>query len=149
MTTDFAYERAKRVMVRWVESIADPQLNWAWDAAVGIIDVYAGLAMSRDMSFMDGLAQVWKDWYGVFDGGAANIGILGAYDEFVQSVPDDYHADIQRIVALAVECGTTRKALARGAAKAIKTELIVAPVQREAPKTPSHLQLVVNNMGHA
>jgi hypothetical protein len=149
MVSKFDGERGRRVISRWVESINDHQLNWAWAAVCGIVDVYAGLAMSRDVSFIDGQSQVWSDWFGVFEGGAGNIGVLGAYDEFIRSVPDDYHADLPRITGIAQECGKTGRALKRGEAKAIKTELIVVPVQREAPKTPSYLKLVVNNVEEA
>ncbi len=142
----FAYERAKRVMVRWVESIGDPQLNWAWEAVCGVVDVYAGLSMTTEVSFLDGQAQTWRDWLGVFDGNAANIGVLGVYDEFVQSVPDDYHSDIPRVVTLAVECATTRRAARKGESTALKTELVTVPLTRPEPKTPTYLKLIVNNV---
>ena len=34
---EFDYERAKRAMLRWVSSINNPQLNWAWEVVCGVI----------------------------------------------------------------------------------------------------------------
>jgi len=113
----FDYEKAARWIEGWVETVDHPQLTWAWDAVVGVLDVYANLNVTSDTPLSMARKELWFDWFNAWQDGDAHYGIHGVMQEFAHACPDE-HMDHQVITLNeAYDIGMGRKLAPRGGKK--------------------------------
>jgi hypothetical protein len=82
--------RARAVVARWVASVDDPQLNWAWDAVCGVLAHYAALNAPSASGLVAARREVWFDWFAAARDGEAHFGVHGVMQEFLCACPEPH-----------------------------------------------------------
>lgn len=85
----FDYTKAQAWLNGWVATVDCPELTWAWEATVGVIDLYATISIDEDDSLEAKRAELWADWFASWEGGDAHYGIHGVMQEFAHACPED------------------------------------------------------------
>jgi hypothetical protein len=133
----FDYEKATRWVNAWVATVDHPNLTWAWDVTVGVIDVYATMNLTRDNTVTANRKEMWFDWFNAWEEGDAHWGIHGMMEEFAHACPEEAQAEQVITLNEAYEIGMGRKLAPKGGKKPRK-----APEVK--PAAPA-LRVVVDN----
>jgi hypothetical protein len=138
MTTTFDADKARRRVARFVESVDDPTLHWAWEVTQGLVGVYATASMNRGDKLPEKLTEYWHDLFESWHGGAANYGLIGMMTEFGSACPEEMQEEQEVIMAEAFALG---KGEPVGTKKRVLGILDAQAVVKPAPT----LRLVVDN----
>ena len=140
--SSFKYDKAHKHIDRFVKQTDDPTFHWAWTVVQGILRAYADATISPGESFQKTLASYYEDFLDAYLEGEANLGVIGAVEEFTSACPDENRPRLHVVLSEAMSIGheTKRgKSTEREVAKPA-TPLVVAA----APAKPG-LRLVVDN----
>jgi hypothetical protein len=102
----FKYDRAQQWIDGWVSTVSHPELVWAWEVTLGIIDLYATVSVTKKDSLDAKRRELWYDWFSSWDGGDAHFGIHGAMQEFAYACPEGRESEQLLVVAEAYDLGT-------------------------------------------
>jgi hypothetical protein len=126
------YKRAKAHIDGFVKRVNDPTFNWAWEVAVGVLDVVA--VANQTATLEESLQETWAMFFEALEEGASQAVIFGAADQLCQDCPEDQQAAFTRALveakAMGIEGGRKRKP--------------VEPAKPAGKPAPT-LRLVVNN----
>lgn len=125
------YKRAKAHIGGFVERVNDPTFNWAWEIAVGVIDVVA--VASSDSPLEVSMQETWSEFFDAINEGEATAVMHGCAGTLLDECPEDRRAEFY---AALVEAGRI------GAEGGRKRKPEVSP---EPKKTTPAIRLVVNN----
>jgi hypothetical protein len=132
----FDHERARRWVAAWVSTVDHPQLTWAWDVVVAVIDVYATMNLSPDNTMTLNRKELWYDWFNAWQEGDAHWGVHGVMQEFAHACPEEHVEHQLLTLNEAYDIGMGRKLAPKGGKKRQKPE--------EKPAAPT-LRVVVDN----
>lgn len=113
----FDHRRAVAWIHGWVATVDHPELTWAWDAAVRVVQVYAELGAAceghDDDALPDDRVRVhadehWADWFAAWEGGDAHYGVHGAMQEFAYACPEELCGEQLRVIGEALDHGWGR-----------------------------------------
>lgn len=116
-TERFDHRRAVAWLNGWVATADEPELQWAWEAAVAIVDVYARLGVgceeprdgeSPEEQLRRHADEQWADWFASWEEGDAHFGVHGAVQEFAFACPPELVGDQLRVVQEAWDHGWGR-----------------------------------------
>jgi len=137
--TTFAYAKAQAWLNGWVSTADHPELTWAWEACVGIIELYAVISATDETPLDAKRAELWSDWFASWEGGDAHYGIHGAMQEFAHACPEDCVNDQLLAIAEAYDFATGKvdkqKRLSRAKVK-VKPEPLKPVLKLVVDNTP-------------
>lgn len=139
-TRTFHDRLAVAYLARWLDTVDDPHLNWAWMIVKGVIDTYAQANTGPDTCFVEARREAWRDWFAAWDDGEAHFGIHGVAQELREACPDEHLVQLLYTVSESGQIGET--------GKLPKRPRRPGKGGAEAPR-PAGLFLVVDNAGGA
>jgi hypothetical protein len=140
-TSAFKYERAHKHIERFVREVDEPTFHWAWNVVQGILRSYADATISPGESYQRTLASFYEDFLDAYLEGEANLGVIGAVEEFTSACPDENRAKLHTTLSEAMSIGQETKkgkAIQREVAKTAAIAAVAAPAN-------AGLRLVVDN----
>jgi hypothetical protein len=137
-TMTFHDRQAVNYLGRWIDTVDDPQLNWAWDIVQEVIDVYARSRVTAGVSFPAARREMWRDWFAAWDEGEAHFGVHGAMTELQHACPADRYEELLITLDESVRIGETGKLPVRPRR---------ARVGEKTPAAAPRLRLVIDNGG--
>lgn len=134
MSTPFMYDNARKWVNGWVGNVGDPQLSWAWNATVGVIDLYASISLTPTEGMHEKRAEFWMDWFVAWeeDGGEAHYGIYGVMQEFMHACPDGMESEQLLVISEAFGYGKGESA-PRGRRKPVPSKEVPKPPTKASP----------------
>ena len=136
MSDTFDYEKAQRWITMWVNTVDHPQMTWAWDIVIGVLDVHAAAGLTPLNSMKEQRSELWTDWFASWEGGDAHFAVHGAMHEFANACPEERISEQILTVNEAYEIGIGKGKGVRARAKEKKA----APTPKAAT-----LRVVVDN----
>jgi hypothetical protein len=137
-TTIFHDRPAVTYLSRWIATVDDPQLNWAWDIVQEIVDLYARANHGGEVAFIAARREMWRDWFAVWDDGDAHFGVHGAMAELQHACPAERYEELLLTLEESVQIGETGK---------LPTRSRRPRVGAKPPPPAPRLSLVVDNAG--
>ncbi len=115
----FRYDLAQKWLAGWVSTVNHPELGWAWNTLVGVIDVYAMYSLTPKEGMQEKRAEFWNDWFASWgEEGEAHHGIYGMMQEFANACPEGLESEQLLVIAEAFAYGQGVKTLPKGKRKA-------------------------------
>lgn len=138
------YKRAKAHIDGFVKRVDDPTLNWAWEIAVGVVEVIS--VASSDSPLEESLQETWAEFFDALNDGEATFVMFGTVGTLREECPEEDRDEFDSVIAeaerIGIEGGRKRTTTPKKPTTASKAKKTAA----EAPATPaSGLRLVVNN----